>query len=65
MVHKHSSDDDFVDPAYAGRLSHVPIPKNRMADAHLEQFPPAHPALQPGFSHAWSAVAAEEVEAVA
>jgi glutamate decarboxylase len=32
MVHKHVSNDDYLDPAYAGRLSHVPIPKNRLAD---------------------------------
>ncbi len=32
MVHKHVSDDDYVDPAYAGRLSHVPVPKNRMPE---------------------------------
>ncbi|MGB0114753.1 MAG: glutamate decarboxylase [Ilumatobacteraceae bacterium] len=32
MVHQHVSDDDYVDPAYAGRLSHAPIPKNRLAD---------------------------------
>ena len=29
MVHKHTSEDEHVDPAYAGRLSHVPVPKNR------------------------------------
>ena len=32
MVHQHVSDDDDIDPAYAGRLSHVPVPKNRMAE---------------------------------
>ena len=32
MVHKHTSDDDHIDPAYAGRLSHVPVPKNRMPE---------------------------------
>jgi len=32
MVHTHTSDDDYVDPAYAGRLSHVPTPKNRMPE---------------------------------
>jgi len=32
MVHKYTSKDEHVDPAYAGRLSHVPVPKNRMAE---------------------------------
>jgi len=32
MVHKHTPDDDHIDPAYAGRLSHVPVPKNRMPE---------------------------------
>ena len=30
MVHKHVSNDDALDPAYAGRLSRTPIPKNRL-----------------------------------
>jgi glutamate decarboxylase len=32
MVHKHVSNDDALDPAYAGRMSRVPIPKNRLPD---------------------------------
>ena len=32
MVHKHTPDNDQIDPAYAGRLSHVPVPKNRLPD---------------------------------
>ena len=32
MVHKHTPDNDQIDPAYAGRLSHIPVPKNRMPD---------------------------------
>ena len=32
MVHRHVTDDDYIDPAYAGRLSHTPVPKNRLAD---------------------------------
>ncbi len=34
MVNReHTSGDDYVDPAYAGRLSHVPVPKNRLPDS--------------------------------
>ncbi|MDH3754536.1 MAG: glutamate decarboxylase [Acidimicrobiia bacterium] len=32
MVHRHTSDDDLLQPAYAGRFSREPIPKNRLAD---------------------------------
>ena len=32
MVHPFSSNDDLIDPAYAGRFADVPIPKNRMPD---------------------------------
>ena len=32
MVHKHVSNNDSLDPAYAGRMSRVPIPKNRLPD---------------------------------
>jgi len=32
MVHKHQPDDDVLEPAYAGRFSREPIPKNRLAD---------------------------------
>ena len=32
MVHKHVSNDDTLDPAYAGRLSRTPIPKNRLPE---------------------------------
>ena len=32
MVHEHTPDNDQIDPAYAGRLSHIPVPKNRMPD---------------------------------
>jgi glutamate decarboxylase len=32
MVHVHQTDDSFVTPAYAGRLGHAPVPKNRMPD---------------------------------
>ncbi len=32
MVHKHVSNDEALDPAYAGRFAHAPIPKNRMPD---------------------------------
>jgi len=30
MVHKHVSNNDSLDPAYAGRMSRLPIPKNRL-----------------------------------
>lgn len=30
MVHKHVSDDSYLDPAYAGRFASAPIPKHRM-----------------------------------
>jgi glutamate decarboxylase len=33
MVHKHVSNDDALDPAYAGRMSRVPIPKNRLPES--------------------------------
>ena len=32
MVHKHVSNDDTLDPAYAGRSSRTPIPKNRLPE---------------------------------
>ncbi len=32
MVHVHQADDSYLAPAYAGRLGHAPIPKNRMPD---------------------------------
>ena len=32
MVHKHVSDDEALNPAYAGRFASAPIPKNRMPD---------------------------------
>ena len=32
MVHRHVSNDDALDPAYAGRFAHAPIPKNRMPE---------------------------------
>jgi glutamate decarboxylase len=32
MVHLHQTDDAYLAPAYAGRLGHAPIPKNRMPD---------------------------------
>jgi len=32
VVHPFSSNDDLIDPAYAGRFADVPIPKNRMPD---------------------------------
>ena len=32
MVHEHTPENDQIDPAYAGRLSHFPVPKNRMPD---------------------------------
>ena len=32
MVHVHKADDSFVAPAYAGRLGHSPVPKNRLPD---------------------------------
>ena len=32
MVHKHVSNDEALDPAYAGRFASAPIPKNRMPD---------------------------------
>ncbi len=32
MVHQHVSDDEALDPAYAGRFASMPIPKNRMPD---------------------------------
>jgi len=30
MVHKHETDESFLAPAYAGRLSRTPIPRHRM-----------------------------------
>ena len=33
MVHAYKPDDSYVAPAYAGRLGHAPVPKNRMPDA--------------------------------
>ncbi len=33
MVHQHVSNDEALDPAYAGRFANAPIPKNRMPDA--------------------------------
>ena len=32
MVHVHTTEDAYVAPAYAGRLGHSPVPKNRMPD---------------------------------
>jgi len=32
VVHRQVTEDHYVDPAYAGRLSHVPVPKNRMPE---------------------------------
>lgn len=32
MVHKHVSNNDYLDPAYTGRLSRSPIPKHRIPD---------------------------------
>jgi glutamate decarboxylase len=32
VVHKHISDNTFLSPAYAGRLSRTPVPKHRMPD---------------------------------
>jgi len=32
MVHAHVSNDESLAPAYAGRLSRTPVPKNRMPD---------------------------------
>ena len=33
MVHVHTTEDAYVAPAYAGRLGHSPMPKNRMPDS--------------------------------
>ncbi len=32
MVHQHVSNDEKLDPAYAGRFASAPIPKNRRPD---------------------------------
>jgi glutamate decarboxylase len=32
VIHQHVSNDDALDPAYAGRLSRTPIPKNRLPE---------------------------------
>ena len=32
MVHRYESNDEALDPAYAGRFAGAPIPKNRMPD---------------------------------
>ena len=32
LVHRHISNDEMLDPAYAGRFAHAPIPKNRMPE---------------------------------
>lgn len=32
MIHEHESEPEQLAPAYAGRLSHAPIPKNAMPD---------------------------------
>ncbi len=32
MVHVHQVDDSYIAPAYAGRLGHSPVPKNRMPE---------------------------------
>jgi glutamate decarboxylase len=32
MVHEHTTDDESLSPAYAGRLSREPIPKHRLPD---------------------------------
>jgi len=32
VVHRHTANDDMLDPAYAGRFAGAPIPKNRMPD---------------------------------
>ena len=36
MVHKHVSDNANVSPAYAGRLSHSPIPKHRLPESQSD-----------------------------
>jgi len=39
MVHKHVSNDEALDPAYAGRFAGAPIPKNRLPE--VESLPGA------------------------
>jgi len=36
MVHKHVVESSFLAPAYAGRLSHTPVPKHRLPDGESQ-----------------------------